>query len=118
LDPNKEIERLEKKLSQSIGEKWDIDEKLIDEEELRLRRMDEIWQEANDLRVARCEAKMAEVGREKFMEMIHSGDWSDYEGRTEIEHEYWRLWNEQFNVDWLRDHGKPYAKEDDPQAKF
>lgn len=125
MDPNKEIERLEKKLSQSMSEKWNGKEKLLDEEERRLRRMEEIWEVANNARVARCEAKMAEVGRDEFMNLIHgwggeSGKelWSDFEGRTDIEKEYWRLWQEQHDLDWFRKHGKPYDKKDDPNAKF
>lgn len=102
-----------------LSHKWDDQEK---EEVERLRRIDEIREEANNARIARCEAKMKEVGEEKFMNLIHhySGGegWSDYEGRTEIEEEYWKLSKEQHDVNWYRDHGKAYREEDDPQAKF
>jgi hypothetical protein len=130
LDPNKEVERLEKKLPRSFVEEftdsisksegWDDAEK---EDARRLLRMEEIWEQANNARVARCERKMAEVGRDRFMELIHGWaedgkTWSDYEGRTEIEKEYWRLWKEQHDLEWFREHGKPYDIKDDPQAKF
>lgn len=129
--PLKNLDRAVRDLERisSRSEKWDINDKLLDEldeEEGRLRRMDEIWQGANNNRIARCEAKMAEVGREKFMALIHywndvEGEpkgWSDSEGMTEIEKEYWRLWKGQHDLNWFREHGKPYDIKDDPNAKF
>lgn len=92
----------------------------------RFRRLYEIQDKANDARIARCEAKMKEVGKEKFMDLIHyrnnvDGEpkgWSDYEGRTEIEIEYAKLAKEQHDLAWLREFGKPWRMEDDPNAKF
>lgn len=102
--------------SPSISNKWDINE---DKEKRRLARMEAIWKEANDLRVARCEAKMAEVGGlNAFLDLTESGEWSDSEGMTEIEKEYWRLWKEQHDLNWFREHGKSYDMKDDPNAKF
>lgn len=112
MDPNKE-----KKFNRSFSapsEMWDKGEAYIKRRE----RIEEIWKEANDLRIARCEAKMKEVGKEKFMDLIHSGEWSDSEEMTEIEKEYCRLSNEEFLEDWEREHGKPYRMEDDPNAQF
>jgi hypothetical protein len=114
------------------NETWDAEEK-FNEEELqkieaylrRRERIDEIHDEANNTRIARCERKMAEVGKDEFMNLIHgwggeSGKelWSDSEGMTEIEKEYLRLRNEEFLEDWQREHGKPYDMKDDPNAKF
>lgn len=113
---------------------WDFEEEESDEEIRRMEaylkrreRINEIFDEANNTRIARCERKMAEVGKVEFMNLIHgwggeSGKelWCDSEPNeiTEIEKEYYRLRSEEFHEDWFRDHGKPYAKEDDPQAQF
>jgi hypothetical protein len=127
LNLERKIKDLEKKLqpwsdsstaAESLSEIWDEDEK---EEVRRLQRIEEIEEQANNARIARCEAKMAEVGEERFMKMIHHWDgesWSDYEGRTPIEEEYWRLSAEQYAIDWYRKLGKPYRMEDDSSARF
>lgn len=114
------------------SETWDAEEK-VNEEELqkiesyirRRERIEAIRDIANNERIARCERKMAEVGKDEFMRLIHgwggeSGreSWSDFEGRTEIEIEYDRLRIEEHHEDWFREHGKPYRMEDDPNAKF
>lgn len=112
------------------SEIWDAEEVEADEElqkmEAYLRRrerIEEIWKEANDTRIARCERKMKEVGKDRFMELIHGWNddgeqWSDSDEMTEIEKEYVRLTVEEFHEDWQREHGKPYRMEDDPNAKF
>lgn len=113
---------------------WDFEEEESDEEIQRMEpylkrreRINEIFDEANNTRIARCERKMAEVGKDEFMNLIHgwggeSGKklWSDSEPNeiTEIEKEYYRLRNEEFHEDWFREHGKPYDSKDDPNAKF
>jgi hypothetical protein len=131
LNLDKAIKNLEKKLWPGLNtgpsdyffysciefksHKWDVEK----EEVRRLQRIEEIRDKANDLRVARCEAKMKEVGGlVPYLELIEIGKWSDADEWTPIEEEYHRLAREQFEIDWFREHGKPYRMEDDPNAKF
>lgn len=115
MNLDREIKRLEKKLQSdpnfdfeymSNAEGWDSDEK---QEVKRLQRMEEIHEEANNARVARCEAKMREVGGTRpYLDLIESGEWSDSMEWTPIEEEYHRLAREQFDIEWFRKYGKPY----------
>ncbi|HZA42280.1 MAG TPA: hypothetical protein VE504_00760 [Nitrososphaeraceae archaeon] len=90
MDLNREARKLTddfKEKTHRFVEDFTIAESLLDseyEEEQRLRRMVEIHYKANDVRVARCEAKMKEVGgQQAFLDLIESGKWSDRD-RTRV----------------------------------
>jgi len=160
LDPNKEIERLEKKIHHVHFDDKDTlknevielnrefrrtdpsfrmlrmslksittDEFLVDsmsEEELqeelhRFYRMAEIDEQANNNRIARVEAESSKRGYSSldFVSSDEYVDWSlNEEKLTPIEEEYTALSKKQHDLAWLREFGKPYTMEDDPNAKF
>jgi hypothetical protein len=100
-----------------------MSEEELYEELQRFYRMGEIQDKANDARIARIEAESSKRRYSETRDFVSGDeyvDWSlnDEEKQKPIEEEYNALSKKQHDIAWLREFGKPYRIEDDPNAKF
>jgi hypothetical protein len=98
-----------------------MSEEELYEELQRFYRVEEIAKQANNNRIARIDAE-SKRGYSNTMDFVSSDEYVDWslneEKLTPIEEEYNTLRKKQYDIAWLREFGKPYRMEDDPNAKF